>query len=279
VFFWLNHGSFTKEFGMNNNAQVIINDPSKMGIFDLERLHTFKTVLQVLIFAAVCASLAMELPQVKPLKISSVYLHEQGHAIMAFLTNGKVVGMKINAENESGETSSLEGNITFVDFSGYIFQCLVGALALASSYRQKSGMRFCVLLGFLTLGSVVAFLGESPDIPTVQCGILIIMGCVGTGFLCWSRPLWHFGSMFLRVIGTFWSSYTIFDIFHDCFESSGSDAHALAAHLGMVPWFFGIIFLAMGILATVFAAYRSALPEPQPQPVKRRTVIAVHPRM
>lgn len=264
---------------MNNHAQVIINDPSKMGMFDLERLHGFKTLLQLFIFAAVCASLAMELPQTKPLKVSSVYLHEQGHAIAAFLTNGKVTGLKINAEDESGEIFSHESNVTFVDFSGYIFQCLVGAFALASSYRQRSGMQFCILLGFLTLGSVVAFFGKSPDIPTVQCGILIVMGCVGTGFLCWSRPLWHFGSMVLRVIGSFWSSYTIYDIFHDCFGSQVSDAHALATHLGMFPWMYGMIFLSIGILATVFAAYRSALPEPEPQPVMRRTRIAVQPRM
>lgn len=264
---------------MNNNAQVVINDPSKKGMFDLEKLHGFKTVLQIIIFAGVCASLAMELPQTKPLKISSVYLHEQGHAIMAFLTNGKVISMTINAEDNSGETLSAESNITCVQLSGYIFQCLVGACALASSYRQRSGMQFCVVLGFLTLGSVVAFLGKTPDMPTVQCGILIVMGCVGTGFLCWSRPLWHFGSMVLRVIGTFWSSYTLLDIFHDCFESNGSDAHALATHLGMFPWMYGMIFLSIGILATVFASYRSALPEPQPQPVMRRTKIAVHPHM
>ena len=91
---------------MSQTADIMIAEPPKLGIFDLERLHGFKVLIQVLIFSGVCAALLLDLPHVRPLKLSSVYLHEQGHALMTWITQGEVVGIKVHADNESGETTS-----------------------------------------------------------------------------------------------------------------------------------------------------------------------------
>lgn len=263
---------------MRSNADVFFNERPKTGFLDLDRLNIYKSVFQILIFACVAVALGMDIPHTKPLKLAAVYLHEQGHALMTWITQGEVVGIRIYSD-ESGETESLQGHLASIQFAGYIFQCLIGAFCLASSYRQRSGARFCVLLGFVTIVSIIAFMGKSPDTPTMQCAMMIIIACVGTGFLCWTRPLWYIGSMILRIVGTFWSTYTLMDIYRDCFGSNKSDAHALSEQLGLVPWMYGIIFLSVGCASVAFASYWSALPEPQPEPVVRRAKVAVTPRM
>lgn len=276
------YNQFLEEISMSQSPDIVISHTLDRGMFDFSRLHTGKIIVQLIIFSLVFFGLSYDPPQVKPLKIASLYFHEIGHAVSAWATLGKVHKVEIDYETEGGMTRS-EGGMGVVIFTaGYLFQGILGALALASSYRHRWGALFSVLLGFFTLGTSVAFLGDSPDRKMIQCALLIVIATLGTGFLCWTGFLWHFASLVLRVCGSFWCGYTLLDIFHDCItthEGATSDAVALAQITGISAGIIGLVWLIFVGFLTLLAAYNSALPEPEPQPILQRANVAIRPRM
>lgn len=221
----------------------------------LENVHVGKVALQLLVFLVVLGVVGHS--TVAPLRLTTTYLHEVGHALAALFTGG--VANAITVSPDEGGVATTDGGILgLILAAGYGFSALVGALALAASQRQSHSGLACVLIVGVALLGGVAF---AMDRPTQQTAFLLAAGALVLGFLCWGQRSWKLGSLLLRFVGTFWVTWTAFDLYADAWASPVAaetaevvnDAAALGQLIGFGPTVVATAGI-FGIIAVGFAA-------------------------
>lgn len=223
----------------------------------LEHVHVGKVVLQLLVFLVVLGVVGHS--TAAPLRLSTTYLHEVGHALAALLTGG-VVNVITVSPNEGGAATTDGGILALILAAGYGFSGLVGALALAASQRQSHGGLACVLIVGVALLGGVAF---AMDRPTQQTAFLLATGALLSGFLCWGQLTWKLGSPLLRFVGTFWVLWTAFDLYADAWASPVAAASAEvvndAAALGKLTGFGPTVVASAGIFSIIAVGFTAAV--------------------
>ncbi len=226
-------------------------------VVPLGNVHSGKVVLQILMFLAALGVVGHS--AAAPLRLATTYLHEVGHALAALLTGGVANAITVST-NEGGAATSNGGNLGLILAAGFGFSALVGALALAASQRQSHGGLACVLIAGLALGGGMAF---AMDRPTQQIAFCLAAAALLAGFLCWGRLTWRLGSPLLRFVGTFWVTWTAFDLYGDVWTSPGVEPAAGvvndAAALGKLTGFGPTVVAAAGILCIIAVGLPAAV--------------------
>lgn len=230
------------------------------------KVHVGKVVLQVLVLLAVLGVLYH--PMTAPLRLSALYLHELGHATVHLATNGQVHAVTIEAD-ESGavvlpDTVNHGGGLGAI-VSGFLGSALLGACTLAGSRSRRSSLLPCIGVGVLALVGGLLL----PLNPLAQrCSLCLSAAAIATGFICQIPPLWLMGALVLRAVGTFWCTFTLFDLCSEGWSQAPagqmSDAASAAAQLGWPPGVTTLVGVAIIGTMTLLAATWSVLANRKP---------------
>lgn len=161
-----------------------------------------------------------------PLRLYTTAIHEAWHAIMALITGGTILEIKLNLDG-SGSVTHAGGISILTTPAGYIGTSLTGALLILSSSKEKTAKlllwsicSIVMLLGLFNLGSIfgIAF------ISAILLSIGIIYATIKTGF----------SSHIAIFLGTVLAINSIQDIKIIVFQSTyKSDAGILARSIGL----------------------------------------------
>jgi len=110
-----------------------------------------------------------------PMRLFVTYAHEAGHALMALLTGGSIVGFTVSPDG-SGLARTIGGNRALILPAGYIGAALLGSLLFFVANRFP---RYINQIAFVLGGAMIAFtvLFARPD----ESGSLIAL-TIGIGF-------------------------------------------------------------------------------------------------
>ena len=161
-----------------------------------------------------------------PLKLYTTAIHETWHAIMALITGGSIVDIKLNLDG-SGSVTHRGGISLLTTPAGYIGTSLTGALLVLSSTKERTAKlllwSICsviILLGLFNLSSIfsIAF------ISAILVSIGIIYATIKTDF----------SSHIAIFLGTVLAINSIQDIKIIVFQSTyKTDAGILARSIGL----------------------------------------------
>ncbi len=154
--------------------------------------------------AAVLVLAFMLLPYLYPLMLLTTLFHESGHALAAWLTGGRVHGIRM-AANGAGVCTTSGGWPLLVASGGYIGSAIAGCLLLFVSSRP--GLRRHVLE---ILGLLVGGIGL-----TLASGAFTVVFCLLTGvllFLAGTRTSPEVEYWTLKFIGASVALYAVEDL-------------------------------------------------------------------
>lgn len=135
----------------------------------------------MLLIAAALVILGMVLPfgflLTYPARLFNTFIHETGHAVMAVLTGGEVLDLRVNLDTSGRVTSRGSGRI-LTSSAGYLSTTLTGALLLLAGRRQRWARPTLIALGAATLLSTVVF-ASNLTVFAAAAGAGAGLGCLG----------------------------------------------------------------------------------------------------
>ncbi|GMU43836.1 MAG: M50 family metallopeptidase [Xanthomonadales bacterium] len=192
-----------------------------------------------------------------PLEILVVFFHESAHALMTWITGGKVLSMQVTIDR-GGEVMSAGGSRFLTLSAGYLGSLLIGAGLLVAGSRSRHDRAILAALALLMALATVLFMRN-------LFGLAYGIG-MALALLAIARWLPASASDYsLRLIGVMSLLYVPRDIFSDTIERSHlrSDARMLAEEIGGSTWLWGGLWL-LASLAICFVAVRWSLARPGP---------------
>ena len=216
--------------------------------------HTAKTDYWLLPLLAFACILAWDTQLLTPLKILVVFLHEGSHALATLLTGGRVLAMRIVA-NEGGEVQSIGGWPIVIISAGYLGSLLWGALILILAARSSADRWIMAALGVAMLLLTAFYVRNLYGFAFGLFGGLSALA--SAKFLsAWINDL------ILKLIGIVTMLYVPIDIFSDTLARSGlrSDARILAEYLGGTTMFWGVVWLFISAMVIPAALYLGLRP-------------------
>lgn len=205
-----------------------------------------------LLASAFAVFLCWDTPFILPLKWLVVLCHELSHAIMAWLTGGRVLALNVT-HREGGICLVAGGHQTLMLLAGYPGSLAwgLGALFLARSgrYIRPALIFLGALLVLVALWWVRPLLGFGFPFALVTGLLVAAAGWHG-------RPWLQSG--ILLVFGTASCAYVLIDIQQDVFSGHAriSDATLLAEQTGLPFWFWGLFWYALSVLILAVAVRR-----------------------
>lgn len=196
-----------------------------------------------------------------PLEILVVFFHESSHALMTWITGGKVVSMQVTVDR-GGEVLSAGGSRFLTLSAGYLGSLLIGAGLLIASSRSRHDRAILAALALLMALATVLFMRN-------LFGLAYGIG-MALALLAIARWLPARASDYsLRLIGVMSLLYVPRDIFSDTIERSHlrSDARMLAEEIGGTTMLWGGVWLLLA-LAICFVAVRWSLARPTQAPAE-----------
>ncbi|MGK9367945.1 M50 family metallopeptidase [Melioribacter sp. Ez-97] len=95
-----------------------------------------KTELIIIAASLLTITLLWDTKIIYPVKLILILFHEASHALTAFLTGGKIVGIELNGDLSGGCVTE-GGNNLLIALSGYPGSFIIAALLFFSAYNQK----------------------------------------------------------------------------------------------------------------------------------------------
>lgn len=202
--------------------------------------------------AAVAFLALWDTPFVFPLKIFVVFLHELSHGLAAILTGGSIVRIELSAA-EGGLCVSRGGNPFLVTSAGYLGSLAWGAALLLLGARARSGHLVLGFLGCVFLATTVLWVRSLFGI-----GYGLIAG--GLLLLASVRLSPSASSVLTKVLGVTSCLYAVWDIGSDTLSRSlaGSDASALARLTGIPGVVWGVLWITIALVVTVWCFARAS---------------------
>jgi peptidase M50B-like protein len=200
--------------------------------------------LLVILTAAV---LLWNTPFTFPLRILTVFFHEMSHGLMALLTGGSI--KEIEVVKEEGGKCITEGGSRFLVLSaGYLGSLLWGGTILVFATRTRFDRAISAVLGVLLILITVLWVK-----PAGSFGFLFGL-MAGTGMFAVSQLSGTINDYILKSIGLTSCISAILDIKDDVLDRPGehSDAFFLSQEIGLPVLFWGILWMALAGLATLF---------------------------
>lgn len=112
-----------------------------------------------------------------PARLFNTFIHETGHAVMAVLTGGEVVELRVNLDT-SGQVLSRGSGRILTSSAGYLSTTLTGAALLLAGRRRSWARPALIALGAATLLSTVLF-ASSLSILAVAVGAGVGLALIG----------------------------------------------------------------------------------------------------
>lgn len=197
---------------------------------------------------------------VYPLKILVVFFHEMSHGLAAILTGGSVV--EIQLQKEQGGHAITQGGSRFVILTaGYLGSLLFGGTILLLAARSKNDKAITATLGVLLLAVTLLFVR-----PWFGFGMLFGLG-TGVALLLAAAYLGKHGNdWLLRIIGLTSCLYAVLDIKSDVLDRPEvqSDARMLAEHTGIPTIVWGVLWIVLAIVATIWFVRKAAATAQRP---------------
>ena len=185
---------------------------------------------------------------VYPLKILVVFFHELSHGLAAMATGGKIVGIEMVAR-EGGLCRTLGGNRFLTLSAGYLGSLAWGGLILVAAARSRYDQAITAVLGLVLLASALLWVR-----PVFSFGFpfAVVVGAalVAAGLYLPARA----NDYLLKAVGLVSILYAVFDIQDDILSRPHlleSDAALLASLTGLPTLFWGLLWMAIALLAAV----------------------------
>jgi hypothetical protein len=182
-------------------------------------------------------------PALYPVKAFVVLLHELGHAAAAVLTGGEVERIELSS-NLGGVCWSRGGWRLLVLPAGYLGSMLFGGLILVAAARTRNDRALAAVLGLAVLVLTVIFVRT---LFGIGFGLLF-----GTALVCCAYWLPQaVNDVLLRFLGLTSVLYAVIDIKEDLVSRTvpGSDAYAMSQELFLPPIFWGLLWMALAVVA------------------------------
>ncbi len=185
-------------------------------------------------------------PVVYPVKIFVVLLHELGHTLAALATGGQVHMITLSPM-QGGETFSSGGNALVVLPAGYLGSMIFGGLILAVAARTKADKAVSFVIGLIVILVTLFYIRY---IFGFMFGIVFGAGLAAMGILA-PRII---NDYFLKFIGLTSILYAVLDIKDDLITRTvrGSDAYQMSKIIPLPSVVWGIIWMAVSIIAAAF---------------------------
>ena len=193
------------------------------------------------------AVLLWNTPLTFPLRILTVFFHELSHGLMALLTGGSIASIEVVKE-EGGKCITQGGNQFLIFSAGYLGSLLWGGAILVFATRTRYDRVLSAFLGVLLALITVLWVR-----PAGSFGFLFGMAA-GAGMFAISQLSGTINDFILKSIGLTSCLSAILDIKDDILDrpQEMSDAHLLANVTGLPTLFWGILWMALAGLATLF---------------------------
>ncbi len=192
-----------------------------------------------LAFAAVL--LLWNTPLVYPVKLFTVLLHELSHGLAAVLTGGRIVSLKVTAD-QGGLATTAGGWRLLVIPAGYLGSMLWGGLILLAASRTRADRLISLLIGLAVAAVTVLFVRN-------LFGVLF-----GLAFAAAMAAMWRWGGeaindFVLRLLGLTSILYAVIDIYSDLIVRTVpcSDAAAMSRALFGPPVMWGVLWMALAL--------------------------------
>ncbi len=196
---------------------------------------------------------------VTPLKLLVVLLHEISHGLAAVATGGRIVEIQIQ-QGEAGHAVTMGGNGFLIYSAGYLGSLVFGVLLLVASTRTKVEKPVAALLGLLLLVVAVRFVpwGDNTFGKVFAFGTgALFIGLAALPRVC--------ATVALRVVAVTSCLYVLLDIKSDVLDRPGgdSDAARLAELTGVPSLVWGLLWIAVSVAVTAYAAYVAVTGKPR----------------
>ena len=191
---------------------------------------------------------------VYPLKILVVFFHELSHGLAAILTGGSIVEIQLSKQ-QGGVAITQGGNRFLTLTAGYLGSLLFGGTILLLSARSHNDKAITTTLGLIliavTLWLVRPWFGFGMWFGLITGAALLL----AAQFLGKTINDW-----LLQIIGLTSCLYAVLDIKSDILDRPElrSDARMLAELTGIPTIVWGILWLVIALVLTVWFIYRAA---------------------
>ena len=201
----------------------------------------------ILIFVAV--TLLWNTPVVYPLKIFVVFMHEISHGVAAMATGGQIIEIVVVSQ-EGGHAITRGGSRFWTLTAGYLGSMIWGGVILLLAARARLDNTLSVIIGIGMIAISILYLR---NLFGLLFGIAFGAALLISGkFLNKSVNRW-----ILQVIGITSCLYAILDIKSDIIDRTHlrSDARMLAEMTNLPTLFWGVLWIFLAIVGTIFFLY------------------------
>ncbi len=201
----------------------------------------------ILIFVAV--TLLWNTPVVYPLKIFVVFMHEISHGAAAMATGGQIIEIVVVSQ-EGGHAITRGGSRFWTLTAGYLGSMIWGGVILLLAARARLDNTLSVIIGIGMIAISILYLR---NLFGLLFGIAFGAALLISGkFLNKSVNRW-----ILQVIGITSCLYAILDIKSDIIDRTHlrSDARMLAEMTNLPTLFWGVLWIFLAIVGTIFFLY------------------------
>jgi hypothetical protein len=182
-------------------------------------------------------------PALYPVKAFVVLLHELGHGLAAVLTGGRIERIELSSDL-GGVCWSRGGWRLLVLPAGYLGSMLFGGLILLAAARSRNDRVLAAGLGLGVLALTVVFVRSLFGVVFgLAFGAALILAA-------WWLPR-AVNDLLLRFLGLASILYAVIDIKEDLVSRTvpGSDAYAMSRELFLPPIFWGVLWMALAVMA------------------------------
>jgi hypothetical protein len=217
-------------------------------------------VLASLVGLMVVVALLWNTRFVYPLKILVVFFHELSHGLAALITGGSIVRIEIVAQ-EGGLCVTMGGSRFLVLTAGYLGSLIWGGVLLLLAARTRLDRGVSVALGaillLVTLVYVRPFGGFGFIFGAISGSALVAVGLILPEAV---------NDYMLRLVGLTSCLYAVLDIKSDIIDRPNlrSDAVMLAEYTGLPSLFWGILWIAVAVVAAFFFLLYACKAKPTP---------------
>lgn len=205
-----------------------------------------KSQLPFLLLGFTAVLMLWNTPVVYPVKLFTVFLHELSHGLAAVLTGGRIVSLKVTAD-QGGLATTAGGWELLVIPAGYLGSMLFGGLILVAASRTRADKLISLFIALTVAAVTVLFVR---NLFGFAFGLSFAGGLAALGR--WGRSFLN--DFVLRLLGLTSILYAVVDIYSDLIVRTVpcSDAAAMSRLLFGPPIMWGVLWMLTALAAAAF---------------------------
>ncbi len=182
-----------------------------------------------------------------PIKLSLILFHEASHALAAYVTGGKVIGIELNRDL-SGGCIIENGNDLIVALSGYPGSYVIAITLFFSAYNKK-------LKAISAFGIPAALIFITANFINDSLISIIVLFIAVSFFIVVRFSPYIISNLFLKITGLIGLIYVVHDIFSDYSQDNliQSDVAQLSYLSGIPEFVWLLIWLLILLVLFLYA--------------------------